>query len=191
MHTTEYILLSHVRQKNPQICYFSPHDSSLLDLICSWKLPASPSFSLSPPPHILNDGWHFPPLCRYQSRQVTSRHISIFIVRRARLQSQLALLAETGKRHQEAGTDCKAVGVPPGMKYPFRYVEQGGGGAQAEFNSFICSSDDVFSSDFKHLLSAKQQLSPQFCDVHTRPMLERELRISRKDALGEIIYITA
>lgn len=67
-----------------------------------------------------------------------------------------------GKRHQDAGTDCKAVGVPPGMKYPFRYVEQGGGRPQAEFNSFICSSDDVFSSDFKHLLSAKRSFRHSF-----------------------------
>lgn len=49
------------------------------------------------------------------------------------------------------------------MKYPFRYEEQGGGGgAQAEFNSFICSGDDVFSTDFKYLLSAKHSFRHSF-----------------------------
>lgn len=46
------------------------------------------------------------------------------------------------------------------MKYPFRYEERGG--PQAEFNSFICSGDDVFSTDFKYLLSAKHSFRHSF-----------------------------
>lgn len=64
--------------------------------------------------------------------------------------------APPGSRHRLQSTRCS-----PGMKYPFRYEEQAGR-PQAEFNSFICSGDDVFSTDIKYLLSAKHSFRHSF-----------------------------
>lgn len=67
-----------------------------------WTLSAAGSFPLHllslfpPPPHIKR--WvALSPSCRYQPRQVTSRHISIFIVGRADFKVSSQLLTETGE----------------------------------------------------------------------------------------------
>ena len=79
-------------------------------------------------------GGTFPSQC-YLLRRVNSRHISIFIISFADFKVSCLLLTEMGKRHQEADTDCKALGVPRGSNIHLG-KEEGGGYKQNSIHLF-------------------------------------------------------
>lgn len=81
---------------------FLPPSSPLCPL--SVFFPTYETMGGTPPPLLV-------PLSATLSHLETHLHI---YHRLHRLQSQRWLLAEMGKRHQEAGADCKALGVPLG-----------------------------------------------------------------------------
>lgn len=111
---------------NRQFRMFSFHCLSLLRFNSRMTLPPH-LFRLphAPSLHILNDGWHFPltALSAASSHLQTHQHIYHQL---HRLQSQCLFLREMGKRHQEAGTGCKALGVPRGSNIHLGKMEAGG-----------------------------------------------------------------
>lgn len=104
-----------------------------------WTLSAAGSFLLHLlslfSPHILNDGWHLPPyaaISRVKSPPDTLAYLSSAAqTSKSARASHRDGEAPPGSRHR-----LQSSRRSPGMKYPFRYVEQGGGHKQNSIHLF-------------------------------------------------------
>lgn len=129
LHMTEYILLSYIRQKKNKFVIFHHmiHPCWTLSAAGSFLLHLLSLFS----PHILN-GWHFPPyavISRVKSPPDTLAYLSSA--------AQTSKSARASHRDGEVPPGSRHIlqssRRSPGMKHPFRYVEQGEATSRIQF----------------------------------------------------------